>query len=154
MTQTNESTRISPAPSSNKLHLEMIKPYEYISFLTNVVCQQLWRRTLIALCTIKPVVLLLTGPVAEKRRTLGDRILCLRDRVASPVLQPPTWRTGSPYLYPLETGWPSCTPRHRVPILVAFYDMHELQWDYSFPRSPHGDVNTHYILHFHWLKQS
>jgi hypothetical protein len=26
-----------------------------------------------------------------------------------------------------------------VPILVAFYDMHGLQWDYSFPRSPHGD---------------
>jgi hypothetical protein len=24
-----------------------------------------------------------------------------RDRVASPVLQPPTWRTRSPYLYPL-----------------------------------------------------
>jgi len=21
-------------------------------------------------------------------------------------------------------------PRHRVPILVAFYDMHGLQWDY------------------------
>jgi hypothetical protein len=29
------------------------------------------------------------------------------------VLQPPTWG---------------------VPILVAFYDMHGLQWDYSFPR--------------------
>jgi len=28
-----------------------------------------------------------------------------------------------------------------VPILVAFYDMHGLQWDYSFPRSPHGDIN-------------
>jgi hypothetical protein len=27
----------------------------------------------------------------------------------------------------------------RVPILVAFYDMHGLQWDYSFPWSPHGD---------------
>jgi hypothetical protein len=26
-----------------------------------------------------------------------------------------------------------------VPILVAFYDMHGLQWDYSFPRSPHGE---------------
>jgi hypothetical protein len=49
--------------------------------------------------------------------------------------QPTTWRTRSPCLYPLETGWPSYTPRHRVPILVAFYDMHGLQWDYSFPRS-------------------
>jgi hypothetical protein len=61
-----------------------------------------------------------------------------RDRVASPVLQPPTWRIRSPYLYPLETGWPSSTPRHQVPILVAFYDMHGLQWDYSFLWSPHG----------------
>jgi hypothetical protein len=26
-----------------------------------------------------------------------------------------------------------------VPILVAFYDMHGLQWDYSFPQSPHGE---------------
>jgi hypothetical protein len=26
-----------------------------------------------------------------------------------------------------------------IPILVAFYDMHGLQWDYSFPCSPHGD---------------
>jgi hypothetical protein len=57
-----------------------------------------------------------------------------------PHAQPPTWRTRSPYLYPLETGWPSYnTPRHRVPILVAFYDMHGLQRDYSFPQSPHGD---------------
>jgi hypothetical protein len=30
-----------------------------------------------------------------------------------------------------------------VPILVAFYDMHGLQWDYSFPRSPHGDQFTY-----------
>jgi hypothetical protein len=32
-------------------------------------------------------------------------------------------------------------PRHRVPILIAFYDMHGLQWDYYFPRSPHGDLD-------------
>jgi hypothetical protein len=31
------------------------------------------------------------------------------------------------------------TPRHRVPLLVAFYDLHGLQWCYSFPRSPRGD---------------
>jgi hypothetical protein len=69
-----------------------------------------------------------------------------RDRVASPVLQPPTWRTRSPYLYPLDIGWPSYTPRHRVPILVAFYDMHGLQWDKSYPWSPHGDKNVHKYL--------
>jgi hypothetical protein len=26
-----------------------------------------------------------------------------------------------------------------VPILVAFYDMHGLQWNYSSPLSPHGE---------------
>jgi len=36
--------------------------------------------------------------------------------------------------------WPICTSRHRIPILVAFYDLHGLQWDYSFPQSPHGEV--------------
>jgi hypothetical protein len=49
------------------------------------------------------------------------------DRVASDVLQPPTWG---------------------VPILVAFYDMHGLQWDYSFPRSPRresGSIAPHII---------
>jgi hypothetical protein len=40
------------------------------------------------------------------------------------------------------TGWSSYTPRHRVPILVAFYDLHGMQWDCSFPLSPHGDFNA------------
>ena len=39
-------------------------------------------------------------------------------------------------------GLPSYTPRHRVPILVPFYDLHGLQWDYSLPRSPNGDSWT------------
>jgi hypothetical protein len=34
---------------------------------------------------------------------------------------PPTWRIRSPYLYPLGTGWPSYTPRHRIPFSVASY---------------------------------
>ena len=38
-----------------------------------------------------------------------------------------------------KAGWPSCTPRHSVPISVAFYDLHGLRWDYSFPRLPLGD---------------
>jgi hypothetical protein len=33
---------------------------------------------------------------------------------------PPTWRTRSPYLYPPGTGWPSYTPRHRVPFSSPF----------------------------------
>ena len=36
--------------------------------------------------------------------------------------------------------WPIYTPRHRVPILDAFYDLHGLHWDCSFPQSPHGEV--------------
>jgi hypothetical protein len=39
-------------------------------------------------------------------------------------------------------GWSSYTPRQRVPILVAFYDLQGLQSDYSFPRSPNGDSRT------------
>jgi len=41
------------------------------------------------------------------------------------VLQPPTW--GGP-------------------ILVAFYDMHGLQWDCSFPRSLQGDRHVSLYL--------
>jgi hypothetical protein len=33
----------------------------------------------------------------------------------------------------------SNTQRGGVPILVAFYDMHGLQWVHSFPLSPHGE---------------
>jgi hypothetical protein len=29
--------------------------------------------------------------------------------------------------------------KNYLTILVAFYNMHGLQWDYSFPQSPHGD---------------
>jgi hypothetical protein len=39
-------------------------------------------------------------------------------------------------------GWSSYTPRQRVTILVAFYGLHELHGDYSFPRSPNGDSRT------------
>jgi hypothetical protein len=49
-----------------------------------------------------------------------------------PHAKPSTRRTRPPYLWPPETGWPSHTPRHWVPILVAFYDTHELRWDYSY----------------------
>jgi hypothetical protein len=47
--------------------------------------------------------------------------------------QPPTWRTRLLYLWPKETGWLSYIPIHWIPILVAFYDKHELRWDYSYP---------------------
>jgi hypothetical protein len=39
-------------------------------------------------------------------------------------------------------------PQHGgVPILVAFYDMHGLQWDYSFPRLPHVYMYTYRALY-------
>jgi hypothetical protein len=58
--------------------------------------------------------------------------------------QPPTWRTRSPYLWPPETGWPRYTPRHWVPILVAFYDSHGLQRDYSLIPATTRENFLHY----------
>jgi hypothetical protein len=50
-----------------------------------------------------------------------------------PHAQPPIWRTVPLYVRPPETGWPSYTPRHWIPILVVFYDTHGQRWDYSYP---------------------
>jgi hypothetical protein len=50
-------------------------------------------------------------------------LLCISDnrifkgRGCQPHAQPPTWRAWPLYLWPPETGWPSYTPRHWVPIL-------------------------------------
>jgi hypothetical protein len=52
-------------------------------------------------------------------------------------------------------GWLSYTPRHWVPILVASYDLVGLQWDYSIPRSPYGELRDNitrkYMLQ-QWFK--
>jgi hypothetical protein len=61
---------------------------------------------------------------ADSRTSMG--------RGCQPHTQPPTWRTRPRYLWPLETAWPSYTPRHWVPILVVFYNTHELRWDCSY----------------------
>lgn len=45
--------------------------------------------------------------------TLRD-ISCFMERGWWPLAQLPTRRTRSPYLWPQETGWPSCTPSHCV----------------------------------------
>jgi hypothetical protein len=58
---------------------------------------------------------------------------------SQPHAQPPTWRTGPIFITP-GTGWPSYAPRHWVPILVAFKDMHRLQWDYSLILATTWDV--------------
>jgi hypothetical protein len=68
-------------------------------------------------------------------------------RGRQPHTQPPNWRTGSPYLYPLETEWPSYTPRHRVPILVAFYDMHGLRVTIFCIRGIHSNVYQNFNVH-------
>jgi hypothetical protein len=41
---------------------------------------------------------------------------------------------------------PTYTSRHRVLLLVSFYDLIGLQWYYSFPRSPHGNEFSGQIL--------
>ena len=40
-----------------------------------------------------------------------------------------------------ETGWPSCIPRHQVPIFVAWCNLHGLQWYCSFPQSPQREIS-------------
>ena len=60
---------------------------------------------------------------------------------------------GPPYLYPLEAGWPSYTPRHWVLIFIAFYDSHELRWDYSFPRSHTGTNMNPVSINFVYVKR-
>jgi hypothetical protein len=36
-------------------------------------------------------------------------------------------------------GWLSYTPRHQLPILVGFYNLHRPQWNYPLPQSPHEE---------------
>jgi hypothetical protein len=48
----------------------------------------------------------------------------------------PTWRTGSPYLYPPGTGWPSYTPGTGFPFRSLLRHS-GLRWRYSNP-PPHG----------------
>ena len=59
----------------------------------------------------------------------GDMLSACR-----PVALPPNLESQSTVIVT-----PTYTPRHRVPLLGAFYDLHGLQWYHSFPRSPHGD---------------
>jgi hypothetical protein len=59
-----------------------------------------------------------------------------RGGVVSPTPNP---QPGGPRLH-IYIPWRLDGPViPQAPISVAFYDMHGLQWDYSFPRSPQGD---------------
>jgi hypothetical protein len=56
-------------------------------------------------------------------------ITFLQGWIVSPAPNP---QPRGPGIYdPRRQGGPAVPPRHWVPILVAFYDMHGLQWDYS-----------------------
>jgi hypothetical protein len=58
-------------------------------------------------------------------------IAFLQGWIVSPAPNP---QPGGPSLCiydPRRQGGPAIPPRYRVLILVAFYDMHGLQWDYS-----------------------
>jgi hypothetical protein len=62
--------------------------------------------------------------------------LFLQGRVVSPTPNP---HPGGPGLYiyiPHRQGDPVIPLRHPVPILVASYDTHGLQWDYSYSPVP------------------
>jgi hypothetical protein len=55
-------------------------------------------------------------------------ITFLQGWIVSPA---PNRQPGGPGLRIYDPGgWPSYNPRHWVPILVAFYGMDGLQWDY------------------------
>ena len=55
---------------------------------------------------------------------------------------------GQSILITLGAGWLGYTPRHQLPILVAFYNLHGPQWDYPLPRSPHGENFKHITQYF------
>jgi hypothetical protein len=69
---------------------------------------------------------------------IGFLTACLGWQVA--FAQPPNLEGQSTVFITAGAGWPNYALRHRVPILVAFYDLHGLQWDYSFLWSPHGEL--------------
>jgi hypothetical protein len=56
----------------------------------------------------------------------------------------PNTQPGGPVhrFYDPGTGWTIYTPRHRVLILIAFFDLHVLQWDYSFPGHHTGNTGN------------
>jgi hypothetical protein len=55
----------------------------------------------------------------------------LQGWIVSPAPNPEPGGPGLCIYDPRRQGDPAITSRHWVPILVAFYDMHGLQWDYS-----------------------
>lgn len=61
---------------------------------------------------------------------------------------PPTWRFSPPHLSPPRARWPSCTPRHQVPMLITFLTCKGLHWDCSFPRHHTGKPASKFHPHY------
>jgi hypothetical protein len=61
-----------------------------------------------------------------------------------PCVQPPNWRTRSPYVYPPVTGWPSYIPGTGLPFR-RLLRLAGLRWRYSNP-PPHRHVRKYTLL--------
>jgi hypothetical protein len=69
-------------------------------------------------------------------------ITFLRGWIISPAPNPQPGGPGLHIYDPWIQGGPAIPPRHWVPIFVAFYDMHRLQWDYYLIPATTRDVNN------------
>jgi hypothetical protein len=74
-------------------------------------------------------------------------ITFLQGWIVTPEPNPQPGGSGLRIYDPPGTGWPSYTPRHWVPILVAFYDMHGLHTVGLFFNLDHHTVHT---MHMHF----
>ena len=81
--------------------------------------------------------------VIQVFRHLSSRILILLESCPPPppvvsLLPNPQLEGQSTIFVTPGAGWPIYIPRHWVPI-VTCYNLHVLQRDCTFPRSPHGE---------------
>jgi hypothetical protein len=71
----------------------------------------------------------------------------LRGWIVSPAPNPQPGGPGLRIYDPRRQGGPAIPPGHWVPILVTFYDMHGLQWDYSLIPATTRDYTPTLIIH-------
>jgi hypothetical protein len=74
------------------------------------------------------------------------KVMFFTEQGHQPCVQPPTWKTRSPYLCLPVTGLPSYTPRHRFSFCHLLW-LAGLWWRYSSP-PPHGTQLLYTILKF------
>jgi hypothetical protein len=70
-------------------------------------------------------------------------VIFLDSKVVSLASSPSTWRTRSLYLCPPVTGWPSYTPRHRIPFPSPSATRRTTVEVHSNPPQ-HGDLISYY----------